>query len=329
MRTLVTGANGYLGAHICETLIKNNFKVTALCRTQKESTPLWGKKLNDIVFGDITKDDILNNICKMEFDNIIHLVSLNHTESETTYLELNKVNILPLWKLLETFTNKSLKKFIYFSTQQVYGNLPPKIIDENHVTAPVNKYGLTHLLCENIVDYYNKKTDTRCINLRLSNGYGEPIFLNTNCWSLVINNLVLSAFKDKKIKISSDGRPQRDFIHTSVIVEAVSNLLKNNDDEIKYSVINLSSGNTYTILEIAKIVKTVYFEKFNLKIPIYLNNEIYNENENNLERLEKYQISNDRLRKLGIKPEYDIKMGISNIFNFLINTYQNPQQNKF
>ena len=66
---------------------------------------------------------------------------------------------------------------------------------------PINAYGLTHLLSENICNYYNAKRETDCINVRLSNSYGSPVFNENMCWWLVVNDLCKSAFLKNKIDL--------------------------------------------------------------------------------------------------------------------------------
>ena len=56
-------------------------------------------------------------------------------------------------------------------------------------------------MTENIVNYFNLKSQISCINLRLSNSYGEPYSENNDCWNLVVNNLCFNAFKYGKIEI--------------------------------------------------------------------------------------------------------------------------------
>ena len=72
-------------------------------------------------------------------------------------LGFNSINVLPVCELLNSFKNKnSIRKFIYFSTVQIYGKLDFKIIDEDTKPQPQNQYALTHLMAENIINYYNK-----------------------------------------------------------------------------------------------------------------------------------------------------------------------------
>ena len=83
---------------------------------------------------------------------------------------MNSINVLPIWNLLHSFQKKqNLKRFIYFSTVQVYGRIPTIVLNEDIKTAPLNQYALTHLMSENINNYYNRSSKIDCINIRLSN----------------------------------------------------------------------------------------------------------------------------------------------------------------
>ena len=99
----------------------------------------------------------------------------------------------------------------------------------------------------------NNKTNVKCINVRLSSGYGSPVFYGNNCWWLVINDLCKTAFTKNIIKLLSDGSPQRDFIHISDIALTVKKLLLAKKEMPR--VMNLCSGKTISMLEIAKIVQ--------------------------------------------------------------------------
>ena len=68
---------------------------------------------------------------------------------------------MPTWNLfrINSYKKTGIGKFIYFSTIQVYGRVKDMIISEDHKPKPLNAYGLTHLLSENICSYYNENTE--------------------------------------------------------------------------------------------------------------------------------------------------------------------------
>ena len=182
-------------------------------------------------------------------------------------------------------------------------------------------YGLTHLLSEQICNYYNKSTDINCINVRLSNSYGSPVFLENNCWWLVINDLCKTAFYDKKIILLSDGSPQRDFIHSSDVYNAVDVLIQTQIKNLQNNTYHVSSGETLTILELAHVVKSVYKSRYEIDIDIILPNKSISNNPNIYSNSERYTVDNTKLKSLGFIPKTSLLTGVNETFEFLENQY--------
>ncbi len=310
---LITGANGYLGSHITELLHKSGHNVYALCLDWFDDMQQWETSGIKIIRGDITQETCFRLLEEYTFDTIIHLVSLNHFDSEKDPELALKVNVLPTWNLLKNFADKGLKKFIYFSTQQVYGRIQAVNIDESFPANPVNSYGLTHLQSEQIVNLYNSTTEIDAINVRLSNSFGAPVFQQNSCWWLVVNDLCRTAWEEKKIKLLSDGSPQRDFIHVSDVAGAVKVLVENNT--LKSNLFNISSGQTYTILELALMIRKIYNERYNTAIPIVNSDGV--EFKTDHKSKPKYTIQNSAITKAGLNIQTNISQGINSLLDYL------------
>ena len=309
---LITGANGYLGSHITEYLYNSGHNIYALCLEIFEEQKKWEKAGITVIQADITDSSCFAELSKYSFDTIIHLVSLNHFDSEKDTELALKVNVLPTWNLLKFFSGRGLKKFIYFSTQQVYGRIPAENINEFYQPKPVNSYGLTHLQSEQIVNLYNITTEVDGINIRLSNSFGAPVFEQNSCWWLVVNDLCKSAYVNKEIKLLSDGSPQRDFIHVSDVAQAIQLLVGTKN--LQNNLFNISSGTTYTILELANIVRKVYFKKYKKDIQICNKEGVAFEPNEIGEWNIRMKIDPGRLNELGFVPKTDLETGISDLF---------------
>lgn len=315
-KILITGACGYIGARLSMFLAERGYKITAFDYFVPPDQHPWSSLMDEIIIGDIREETVLDDISTRQFDVAINLISLDHKQSEQSSDYVNSINVLPTWHLLENLTSNGLGMFIYFSTQQVLGNLPAETIDESFLPKPRNKYGLTHLLSERIVDYFHYSSSTNCINVRLSNGYGSPVFEENNCWWLVINDLCKTAYHEKKIVLSSNGSPQRDFIHISDVCNAIEVLLNHNDN-FDENVFHLASGNTLTIVELAHKVQQVYFKKYKLEIPVLFPDNTISESSINIQNNQKFHMDNTKIKNLGFQPEMDLDMGINELFNYL------------
>ena len=318
MKIVITGASGYIGSRLCLFLSEKGHDITAVCSSKIPQQKGWTEKVKQFIVGDIRDEVIIEKISNLKADVIIHLVSLDHHDSEKKPSFVSEINVQPTWNLLDACTSKGLKKFIYFSTIHVYGKNQDGFVYENQSITPLNAYALTHALSEEICNYYNRKTETECINIRLSNSYGEPVFLDAKCWSLIVNDLTRSAFENKKIILNGNGSPVRDFIHYSDICNAIDSLLKNS---IKNeNTFHLSSSNSITMLDVAVKVKEVYFENYGEEIPIFVNkNERITEFLTNKNIIKVNSISNTLIEQYSFNVVKNLKDGIKDLFLYLEN----------
>lgn len=321
MKVLITGGSGYLGGRISEFLADLNYDVSILVRKVPPQSEQWLQKFSDVLLGDIKSIDIQKSIIEKQFDAILYTISLDHHQSEKDISNTISTNVTPLWNLLDLISKtsyNSLKKFIYFSTQQVYGKLSTQLVNENSNLNPVNNYGLTHLMGEQICQLYSKKLKNKFINLRISNGYGYPIFNSCNCWTLVINDFCKTAIEKKEIKLLSDGSPVRDFISISNICRIIQYLLEIPNEKIEYNCYNIGSGNSLTILELAHIVADRYNILFNEKIPVILPNKFFSQSSSSHQKIEKFKYDTSRITETGFELNDKMNDELDKLFQFII-----------
>jgi len=316
-KILITGANGYLGAQLSQHLASHGAKITALCFPEVPNDPIWCHAMEEVLTGSIAEASTIEMLEKRSFDAIIHLVSLDHHQSQSFALEdVLKINVQPCWKLLNAFSGKGLKSFLFFSTIHVYGTLPFHVIDEFNPLNPGTVYALTHAMSEQVCDFFNRTTNVHCLTVRLSNSYGHPVFPENNCWWLAVNDLCRTAYFEKNIKLLSDGSPQRDFIHGSDIGQAVELLLEHSPKDKIRPAYHISSSKTYTLLELAGVVKEVYKELYGMDIPVHTSNGMSVEDFNIFSENPRYQIDNSALKELGFEPKCDMREGIRQLFQY-------------
>jgi len=317
---LITGANGYLGAQLSQHLASKGHRITALCFPQAPADRKWSGMMHEVLIGSVAEEATVEILKQKDFDVIIHLVSLDHHQSQTASPEeVMKINVKPCSALLDTFSPKGLKTFLFFSTIHVYGTLPPEIIYEDHALNPGNIYALTHAMSEQVCDYYNRTTNTNCMTVRLSNSYGHPVFPENNCWWLAVNDLCRSAYYDLHIPLLSDGSPQRDFIHGSDVCLAVSTLLEKAPKDTLHNTYHISSSQTHTLLELAGLVREVYKELYGTSIPVSTPTETNITDFGRFSGNARYTIDHSALRKMGFEPRCNIREGIRRLFHYFEN----------
>jgi len=322
-KILITGANGYIGARLAIEL-SNRYDVYAHCYPKIPPNKSWISKMAKVFTADLRDISAIEELSDLKVNTLIHLVSLDHHQSKDEPVKAMSVNVNPVWSLLDAFSKKNyLKQFIYFSTIHVYGNITEGLINESYPTNPSNEYALTHLMAEQIVNYFNQTTTIDGINVRLSNSYGPPVFEENNCWWLVINDLCKTAIENQKIVLNTDGSPMRDFIHSSDLVLAIKLLIDKREKQSDRNLFHLSSGKTLSILQLALKVREIFSKTYNRDIPLFINeNEVFNENNFENTKKEKYTISNEKIKKLGFRPKTNLEKGILDTFGYLTKNTQ-------
>ena len=135
MKIVITGASGYLGSRLCLFLANNGHEIIANCFFEIPQKKGWTEKISQFIIGDIRDENIIKRISESKPDIIIHLISLDHYDSEKSPQIVSDTNVLPTWNLLNSCYGKGLKKFIYFSTIHVYGkNQNGVIFDDQNIT---------------------------------------------------------------------------------------------------------------------------------------------------------------------------------------------------
>jgi UDP-glucose 4-epimerase len=316
-KILITGGSGYIGSRLSLYLSQKGFDIIPLCNSKIPDNREWIQSMHIVLQGDLRDQATLSKIKAVKPDAIIHLVSLDHNQSGINIKQTLQVNVQSTWELLSLSSSIDLQKFIYFSTTQVYGQTSENVVTENTKLQPNNAYGLTHKMSEDLVDFYKRSKNLDAVSLRLSNSYGEPVFHDANCWSLVVNDLCKSAFLHKKIVLNSDGLATRDFIHYSIICSAVEQLL-NKEIISNNNAINLSAGESISLLSLALLVKKVYQNSFNTPIDIFVNKtELLLSN--TIEHTDNNPILSNQVLNTLIKFEdFELEKGIQKLFDYWV-----------
>jgi UDP-glucose 4-epimerase len=310
-KILILGASGYIGSRLSYLLSNQGNQIDVVTNSNNIKNEVWSKKFNRIFNGDVSNYEFLDFITNHYYDSVINLISLDNENSNKNPEYVNSVNIMPSWNILELFKKKkNLKQFIYFSTIHVYEKSNSRISESSH-TNPNSKYGLTHLISENIVNYFNNTTNISCINFRLSNSYGSPYFSNLNCWNLVVNDFCKTAYYNNEIIIKSDGSDMCDFVHYNDIYNSVATII--NKNKLKYNTFNVTSSKSISIHDLAFLVKKIFKKRLSRNISInFLSKKVKTLNNDLI-------FKNDRLKKVGVKFEIDLENGINELIDYLEN----------
>lgn len=173
---LVVGGAGYIGSHTCLSLLEKNYAVTVfdnLCRGNK-----WWKEEVLFINGDIrSTSDVSKLFSKNKYDLVMHFAALAYVGESISDPNLYyDTNVTGTINLLSSMLKHNVNNFVFSSSCAVYGSPNTKSIDESIPLNPVNPYGKTKKIIEDILSDYNDAYNLNSISLRYFNAAGcDPL----------------------------------------------------------------------------------------------------------------------------------------------------------
>lgn len=248
-KVLITGGAGFIGSHIADKFIENNYEVVIIDNLSTGKIENINNKAN-FYKADIIIDD-LNNIFEKEKPSIvIHLaaqVSVSNANKNPVYDA--KENIIGTLNILEHCKKFNVDKIIAASSAAVYGNPQYLPIDENHPKEPISQYGLSKLTMEK----YIQLSGVDYIICRFSNVYGPRQTIEGEAGVVTIFENAMK--KDLPVCIYGDGEQTRDFVYVRDVAEVIYKL---SNSDVKNEVINISTNEGITINELFYSLKCKY-----------------------------------------------------------------------
>ncbi len=269
---LVAGGAGYIGSHTVKYLLKNNYNVVVvdnLSYGHKEA--VLTSNFEQI---DLADKEALDKIFKKyKIDAVIHFAAFTYVgESVSQPQKYYWNNVVNTINLLDVMIENDVKNIVFSSTCATYGNPQYTPIDENHPQSPINPYGKTKLMMEQIMADYETAYGLKYVALRYFNAAGcdkDGDLGESHAPETHLIPLILKAIKGEIPQISVfgtdydtlDGTCIRDYIHVEDLADAhmlaVEKLFK---DEQSYC-INLGTGIGKSVKEIIKSAEKVTGKK--------------------------------------------------------------------
>ena len=252
---LITGATGFLGSSVIESLIRSGYKVRALVR--RPSVPALNDRANvELVMGDICQPDTLLSAVE-GVDYVIHCAGLVKAHSQNDFF---KVNVKGTENLLQAISSVSppLKRFVHVSSLAAagpnVGNQPDVSIENAN---PVSDYGNSKLDAERVLEKYHDRWPITVVRPPAIYGPGDR-----EC--LLLFKLVKSHFWPSFL--SKEKRLSLIYVDDAadVIIRAVQK------DQGSGRCYFIDDGCTYKIQELVDVLKVLLKTKrlFTLRIPL-------------------------------------------------------------
>lgn len=268
MRVLVVGGAGYIGSHMVKMLLSAGHEVVTLDNLSSgHSDAVLG---GVFIEGDLADTNCLNQIFSdHQPDAVMHFASYiqvgESVRKPDIYYRNNVTNTL---NLLDTMLKFDVKKFIFSSTAAVFGEPDYVPIDEAHPNRPLNPYGRSKLMIEQVLADYAKAFDFRSVCLRYFNAAGadpEGQLGERHDPETHLIPLILQAASGRRENIqvfgrdydTPDGTCIRDYIHIVDLCSAHLAALEYLDRGGESDRFNLGNGSGFSVQQVLDAVQKV------------------------------------------------------------------------
>ena len=278
MKVLVTGGAGYIGSHVCNSLLDIGHEVTVIDSLITGNKNLIPKKAQLIVSDIADEKKIENIITKKKFDIVMHFAGLIRVdESLKEPQKYHKFNYEKAKNFLNVCFKNGIDKIIFSSTASVYGNPEREKVLESDPLNPLNPYAESKLKLEKFIKTESEKFNIKYVILRYFNVAGADEKLRCGLISKYSSHLIkiaceVAVGKKEKIIINGndydtfDGTPIRDFVHVSDLADihivSAKHLIKNG----KSGIFNCGYGKGYSVREIIENFNQILTKKINFEI---------------------------------------------------------------
>ena len=266
MKSLVTGAAGFIGSHLVEKLLRSGHDVVGI-DNYLDNYPRHFKDGNlanflghpkfTFINEDLTRTDLQRLLHGVDY--LFHLAGQPGVRSSwgREFSRYTENNISATQLLLESAKELKLRKFVYASTSSVYGDTTDLPMREDGLTRPVSPYGATKLAAEHLCHLYNKGYGVPTVALRFFTVYGPrqrpDMFFHIFMRALLTGDAV---------PLYDDGEQTRDFTYCADIVDGIFSAANYPG---KGEVFNLGGGSQVSLLTAIALTEKIAGAKANLQ----------------------------------------------------------------
>lgn len=305
---LVTGADGFIGSHLTELLVREGYKVKAL--SQYNSFNYWGwleglQCINDVevLNGDVRDPHYCNHIAK-DVHTIFHLAALIAIPysyvAPDSYVDTNIKGTL---NICQAALNNGVKRVIHTSTSEVYGTAQYVPIDEKHPLQPQSPYSASKIGADAMAMSFFNTFNLPLTIARPFNTYGP----RQSARAVIPTIISQIATGKKQIKLG-DVSPTRDFNYVEDTCRGFLELAR--CDRAIGETVNIGSNFEISIGDTLNLIR----ELMNSDVEFLTDEQRLRPGKSEVFRL---WGDNTKIRDLtGFQPAYDIRTGLKETINW-------------
>lgn len=274
---LVTGGAGYIGSHTVRMLVKQGYGVVVIDNLVYGHRDAIVDKEVVFIEGDISDKTLIVSIIKEHsIQAVLHFAAFAYVgESVIEPAKYYNNNLVKSIAMLDAMREAGCNTLIFSSTCATYGNPQYMPIDEKHPQAPINAYGASKWMFENVVKDYARAYPINYVFLRYFNAAGcseDGLIGEDHDPETHLIPLILKAVKGEREHITvfgtdydtPDGTCLRDYIHVNDLADAHIKALNYLFDKKESLIVNLGTGNGYSVNEMIQATEKVT----GMKVPV-------------------------------------------------------------
>ena len=277
MKLLIPGGAGYIGSHMVRYAQEHGHEVVVL--DDFSTGHDWVVRDCEILRVNLLDQEKLSQLLRgRHFDGVIHFAAKSLVgesfEKPDVYYRNNVVGTL---NLVNEMLNNDVSNLVFSSTAAIFGNPLTEKIAEDHPKNPINPYGQSKLMVENMLKDICSANDLNATCLRYFNAagahesgeIGEAHDPETH---LIPNVLKAALTNDSSLKVFGDDYPTpdgtcvRDYVHVSDLAQAHLLGLEYMKDNKEFAAFNLGNGDGFSVLEVIKSCEKIADTKIPLQI---------------------------------------------------------------
>jgi nucleoside-diphosphate-sugar epimerase len=258
MKAVVTGAAGFIGSHVAESLLGDGHDVVGVdCFTDyypRETKERNLRVLRDhrrfrLVEARLQDTDLVPLL--RDAEQVFHLAAQAGVRASwgREFAAYTDHNVLATQRLLEAALSAGRPRVVYASSSSVYGDAPPLPLREDGPCQPISPYGVTKLAAEHLAVLYHRNHGLPTVSLRFFTVYGprqRP--------DMAFHRFLSAARDGGEIVVFGDGRQTRDFTFVADAVAAMRAAALSGRPGTVY---NVGGGERVALEDVLRLVESV------------------------------------------------------------------------